>query len=249
MIIKKIRDLNIIELNNNRLVIACDSCGAIGMKEGDVLKVPPFYVGSFTTRVALLEVMCSGAEVITITNNVCNEMEPTGLEIIKGIKKELSEAGVDEIVLTGSTEENFNTTSTAVGITVIGMAHFNKLKLNSVEKPSVIVTIGYPKVGSEIDLEKDKEIVTYSHIKQLQAFEQVYEIVPVGSKGIQYECRQLAKGNNLYLKLEEQKSIDLLKSGGPATCVIAAISEDILKDLLAKIPNINVVGRLMDYDR
>ncbi|HEY5587140.1 MAG TPA: hypothetical protein VIK78_21985 [Ruminiclostridium sp.] len=89
MEIKKIRDLSLISIGDNKkMVIDCDNCGGIGMKAMDELKVPPFYVGRFTTRVALLEVLSTGAEVITITNTIYNEMELTGNNIIKGILEE-----------------------------------------------------------------------------------------------------------------------------------------------------------------
>jgi selenophosphate synthetase-related protein len=117
MIVEKIRDLTIVNISDkNAIVVACDSCGSIGMKKGDVLKIPPFYSGKFTARVGIMEVLCTGAEVVTIVDTVSNEMEPTGNEIIRGIKEELKAANINEVVLTGSTEENFPTISTALGV-------------------------------------------------------------------------------------------------------------------------------------
>ena len=44
------RDVSFIELNADLyLAIACDSCGGIGEKERDVVCVPPYIVGRFTT--------------------------------------------------------------------------------------------------------------------------------------------------------------------------------------------------------
>jgi hypothetical protein len=77
--IEKVRDHTLIELEKgSTLVIACDSCGGIGLKEGDVLKVPPEVTGRYAARVVLLEVLCAGAEVVCLANAVCNEMKPTG---------------------------------------------------------------------------------------------------------------------------------------------------------------------------
>jgi hypothetical protein len=60
MDVLKIRDLTLIKIDSEKtMVIACDSCGSIGMKKYDVLKVPPFFTGKFTTKVALMEVLCS----------------------------------------------------------------------------------------------------------------------------------------------------------------------------------------------
>lgn len=245
MEIKKVRDLTLINLDEEKImVIACDSCGSIGMKEGDVLKVPPFFTGRFTVRVPMLEVMCAGAEIVTITDAVCAEMNPTGIEIINGIKKELEEAKINDIVLTGSTEENFPTISTGVGVTVIGIARSSRLKINNAKEGAVIISIGLPKVGDEIDFVKDMDIVGYEDIRKLQAIEGVYEIVPVGSKGIQYEAEVLAKCSNLKLMLMENTQVDIKKSGGPATSVIAAVNKSALKNIEESIKNVNIIGFL-----
>jgi len=132
MKVNKVRDLTLVSIDEKKtMVISCDSCGGIGLKDGDFLKIPPFYVGKFAARVALFEVLSSGANVVCITNAVCNEMDPTGQEVIKGIKEELKFLNLDNITLTGSTEENFNTNSTAVGITAIGIIENDKLKIKN----------------------------------------------------------------------------------------------------------------------
>lgn len=245
MEVRKIRDLTLITLDEKRtMVIACDSCGGVGMKEGDELKVPPFFVGKFAARVPLLEVMCTGAEVVTITDTVSNEMEPTGAEIISGIKEELMAAGIKDIVLTGSTEENFKTSVTALGTTVVGLVNTNELKVNNIKTDALLISIGLPKVGGQINFVKDDEIVDYPSIKNLLKADFVYEIVPVGSKGIAYEAEQLAINNKLRLKLDKNIIVDINKSGGPATCVIAAIDRSSIDKISETISNINIIGYL-----
>lgn len=243
MDIKKIRDLTLIKLDENKtMVVACDSCGSIGMKEHDVLKVPVFYTGKFTARVGIMEVISTGAEVVTITNAVCCEMNPTGLEIINGIRDELQKADISDVVLTGSTEENFSTYSTGVGISVIGIVDNSKIKVNNINKPCVVISIGMPKVGAEIDLENDKETIDYKSIKKLCENKLVYEIVPVGSKGILYEAQLLANNNNLLFELAN-KNVDFIKkSGGPSTAIIAAVDESELNNLRKNVQNIEVIG-------
>jgi hypothetical protein len=247
MEVKRIRDLSLIALDEKRtMVIACDSCGGIGMKEGDTLKIPPFYVGRFIARVPLLEVLCTGASIVTITDAVCNEMEPTGTEIIKGIKAELSEAGIEDIVLTGSTEDNIPTSSTALGITVVGIINTKDLKVNKAKKNSIIISVGLPKVGREVNVVRDRDLIGYSDISKLLSFDGVYEVVPVGSKGIAYESQQLALSNRLKLYLEEEQGIDIKKSGGPATCVIAAVNPEALPKIKETISNVNILGHLRE---
>ena len=244
MEITKVRDLTLIKIDKKKtMVVACDSCGSIGMKPGDALKVPPFFTGKYTARGALMEVLCTGAKVITVVDAICNEMENTGMEIIEGIKEELKAAGIEDIVLTGSTEENFLTVSTGLGITVVGIVENAALKVNCVKTNAIVVSIGLPKVGAEIKLDNDQEIVQYNIIKVLLNTCEVYEIVPVGSKGIYNEACQLAKFNGMKLIVEEKNCLDINKSAGPSTVVIVALSEKALENI-RYIKNLNIIGRL-----
>jgi len=225
MNVRKVRDVTLVDLGQGKtMVIACDSCGSVGLKERDVLKVPPFITGKYTTRVALLEVLCTGAEVICLTNTICNEMNPTGQEIIQGIEEELREAGIGKVVLTGSTEENFPTVATGLGITAVGLVETEKLKINNIKSDALLVVFGQPKVGQEVLKSSRDDIVGYSLIKQLLKEPEVYEIIPVGSKGILYEMQELARNNQLTISVNKDLEIDLIKSGGPSTAVIAAVS-------------------------
>jgi hypothetical protein len=245
MEVKKVRDLTLIKIDKNKtMVVACDSCGSVGMKEGDSLKVNPFYTGKYTARVALLEVLCTGAEIVTVVDAICNEMKNTGEKIIRGIEEELSAARINRVVLTGSTEENFPTVSTALGITVIGIVETDNLKVNSVKTNSIVVSIGLPKVGEEVKLNNDEDIVHYSDIEILLHTKGVYEIIPVGSKGIFNEACQLAKHNGMKLKIEENINVDINKSAGPSTVVIAAVSDKVM-DNIKHLRNFNIIGSII----
>lgn len=212
------RDLTIISgFGGANLVIACDSCGGIGGKPGDSLRLPPYYAGKFAARVGLTEVICSGASPVAVTNAVSNEMNPTGAEIICGISDELKTAGYPDIALTGSTEENFATIMTAVGITVIGAARDEDLRFHKAESGDVLLLLGLPVIGAEVDL---NGCGFYNEIKYLLSINGVREIVPVGSKGITYEAETLAALNGLSF-VPSETEVDLLKSAGPVTCVLA----------------------------
>ncbi|QDR82164.1 hypothetical protein SPTER_35850 [Sporomusa termitida] len=206
------------------MVIACDSCGGIGLKAGDALQVTPFITGKYAARVAIMEVICAGAEVICLTNTICNEFDPTGIAIIQGIEEELKAAGIREVVLTGSTEENFSTVMTGLGITAVGLAETKKLKINNIKGEALLVALGRPNVGREV-LNRPEEQVNYHTIRQLLGDEAVYELIPVGSQGILYEMQELARNNRLQLKVYEQPGININKSAGPSTVVIAAVSD------------------------
>lgn len=235
------RDLTIVPLEAQNIVIACDSCGAVGNKSGDVFKLPPRYAGKFAARVALTEVLCSGATPVTITNGVACEMQPTGAEIILGIQDELQNAGITDVLLTGSTEENFITSMTALAVTVIGVAKDSELKFEAAAPGDKLVLLGGPKVGAEVDLESAG---FYSDIRQLLSLTGVKEIVPVGSKGIAYEAETLAKISDATSVLYET-SIDYYKSAGPVTCILVLCKNT--ADVLTVCEDATVIGEIRDF--
>ena len=119
--IKKFRDITLLSFGDNIITVACDSCGGIGNKEHDVIKVDPYITGYYTAIVSLSETLAIGAEPITVINTFAVEMNDTGKRILDGIYDALDEIGVDkDSVLTGSTEENIPVTVTGIGLTVIG---------------------------------------------------------------------------------------------------------------------------------
>jgi hypothetical protein len=237
------RDLTIVPLGNQDcLVIACDSCGGIGLKDNDILKLPPRYSAKFTARVALTEVMCGGARPVTLTNGAACEMNPTGEEMILGIKDELQNAGLGEIVLTGSTEENFTTSMTALAITVVGIAKRKDLKFGQAVSGDKLILLGKPKLGAEVDLESAG---FYADIRRLLLNPLVREIVPAGSKGVKHEAKTLAVLNNLAFKPWEA-DIDFLKSAGPATCLLVLCAGPAVSEITESFKEAVVIGELVE---
>ncbi len=247
MKINKIRDLTLVTLPSNQmLVIACDSCGGIGNKVRDVVKTSPDIVGYFTTRVALMEVLATGAELVTVVNNLSVEFNNTGNEILKGVKRAVESISLDQdMIITGSTEENFPTVQTGIGITAIGIIDKNKWEKPRTNKGALAVIAGLPKVGTEV-LEDQGEIFTLELLLKLMSNPKVQEILPVGSKGILYELEEMSKTNGLKTKLDKSINIDLYKSAGPATCAIIAIDEDYYDEMREKCPiPLNKIGRFL----
>lgn len=235
---KQFRDLTFIDINeNDKLVISCDSAGAIGDKEKDIVKTSPETLGYLTLHVALSEVFSIGGEPISIINTLSVEMNPTGKSILKGIKKLLNELNLNEdILVTGSTEENFPTVQTGMGITVIGLLDRKKFKLPYTPKNTLLTVVGIPKVGNEI-LEDEGDIISIDTIRKLKGKDYIYEILPVGSRGILKEIEDLAYSNNSRYSIYENPQIDLEKSAGTSTCLIVSIdyeSYERLKDDIDK---------------
>lgn len=242
----KIRDLDLIPISgDNYLVIGCDSCGGIGQKEMDEVKAPYSIVGAFTLRVALMEVIVSGAEIIGVVDTLNTSMEDGGRELIEGIKDELKRSSINLPVFTGSTEENFRTLQTGLGITVIGMVHKDRLRLCKASKGDVIAIVGKPKVGSEV-LEDKGEIIDINDIKTLLSTDGVNEIVPVGSKGILYEIESLCNSVSLNYTLDKGSSLDIKRSGGPSTCCVIACKREVIQAIRKLINKpFEIVGEIV----
>ncbi|MFN7251073.1 MAG: AIR synthase related protein [Anaerobacillus sp.] len=243
MRISRYRDLTILHDDEKSFVIACDSSGGIGPKKLDVVKTDGYTLGRFLARVVLMEIISVGAKPITIIDTLAVEMNPTGQEIISGIRAEAEQLGLDtNNLLNGSTEENMPVQQTGVGITAIG--EVSNLECESSPGDQVIC-IGVPKVGNEVSLE-DPEICNLPVVQELREIVGVHEIVPIGSKGINYELNELLKRNQMSL-IKFQTGLDLHKSAGPVTCVIATVKLECIETIKKIVTQpISILGRLID---
>ncbi|WP_042349376.1 AIR synthase related protein [Bacillus massiliigorillae] len=237
------RDLTVVSLPNEQcLVTAVDISASIGEKEHDVLSVPPELTGKLTTRVALLEVLASGAEVVAISNVVGVEMNPTGKRIIRGIQEELHSAGLAHLELNGSTEENMTTSQTSVGVFVTGYSPRQQLKLNNIKNGATLLGIGEPRMGQAL-LEKPNLEVSYQLVRELVKSQDILELVPVGSKGIRYEASNLADLNGYHFNEFAKCNPEWLdQSAGPATALIIAVQNESVTAFVKKYPEAYLLG-------
>lgn len=228
MKISKYRDLTLVDMNSDQvLVISCDSSGGIGNKEKDIVKTSPEIVGYYATQVAMMEILSFGAEPAVIVNTLSVEMNDTGKKIINGIEKALKPLDFHASnLITGSTEENFPVIQTGMGITIIGIIDKKKWIKPCTQAGLISAVVGLPKVGDEVLADNNKTIMSISKLAELKEKEYIKEILPVGSKGILYELKEMAKTNDIEFELEESIDLDLEKSAGPSTCVIISIEED-----------------------
>ena len=245
------RDVEVVSINQTQcLVASCDSCGAIGMKELDVLKIPWSITGRLTTRVALLEVLSTGAIPQLMTVAVSNEPHPAGTELVEGVKAELESAGWT-LPMAISTEKNMTTKQTGLGVSVIGIAEKNLLRIGMVQPEDDVYCLGLPKVGAELNNPEDPEIVQVNSIRVLLGILGIHDIIPVGSRGIRLEANQLAATINSCLRIEPTCTINLDKSAGPSTCLIFSSAElpssfEVLKQSFARFPHLPLtrIGKL-----
>lgn len=237
MDIKQLRDLTLLSIDDKRyLGIACDSCGAIGYKEHDVVKASPQITAYQTAKVVLGELMSMGFTPLVLSDGLAVEMDDTGKQLIEGFNQALSKLKTCKVHMTGSTEENMKTVQTSMGVTAIGICDKDKLKYKKTYKNDICILLGMPLIGNDVVNNPDK-ILDIDDFENLYLCNEIKEILPIGSRGISSELDELCEYNNLSFKYEQNISVDLNKSGGPSTsCIITIDRKDIdtVKTLIDK---------------
>lgn len=238
------RDVEVIRIGGDQcLVVACDSCGAVGSKELDAVQAPAYVVGRYTARVALFEVLAAGAQPRAASVAISNEPSPTGDAILHGVRDELSTAGADDIPIAASTEKNMATRQTSVGVTVIGVCGDRELRLGLSRPGDAIYCMGVPKVGHEVGGPEDDRAVQRRHLDALLKREGIHDIIPVGSKGIRWEAGILADAADAHLIIETDPGLDLEKSAGPSSCIVFSCQPDTVLPEFDFIPFVKI-GKL-----
>ncbi|KPL59972.1 hypothetical protein [Rossellomorea vietnamensis] len=223
----QLRDALSISINEDfELILASDCSGGIGMKKGDEVQVDPEIVGYFGFRVSVMECLSAGARLMAV-----QLLNFTGDSVWEryaaGVRLGLSELGMDDIPLTGSSESNFNLNQSALGVTCIGMRVKEPPHL---PHPSLsYALIGTPLVGEEV-------LIHESSIAPLDLFHtciqhpSIVDILPVGSKGVRHELSLLV---GKPLKRGDVYSLhDLDKSSGPATSFIISYKKEDEKNIM-----------------
>jgi hypothetical protein len=202
---------------NKELVLATDNTGGIGLKEKDVVKADYETIGYFGMRVAMLECLSTGAKpLFAVVYNFCGDDH--WLSLMKGVKRTLKEFQIEHIPVTGSTESNVPLEQSAVGFLAGGEVEMANKKISQTPPDAHWAVIGTPLVGPDV-LKHQKQIAPLQLFQKMLALEEVYELLPVGSKGIFYEANMLANMNGMKIK-EIDTDLDIYASSGPATCWI-----------------------------
>lgn len=208
-----LRDAVIIDLDNeHELVITTDGCTGIGNLEGDLFPLEIEEVAWTACKVALMELISLGARPVGYAFNHIADLEDHD-KTETGIEKCLKDFGFIDIPHISSSEKNFKVHQTTITIALTGVREKReKTKCRN----SMYVLIGEPLVGMEV-LENPEKMVLPEEFIRLTKTEGIYEIIPVGSHGVEWELNQFG--------VKPQATvIDLKKSAGPATCVIAEVS-------------------------
>lgn len=206
------RDANLIKFKNGFLIHACDSAGGIGNLENDLLSVPIEVTVKYTLRTALMEVISLGGKPLSASFEFMNGSEYAKIAM-NGVKDILGRFTLPYVI---STEKNFKTSQSGIGVSVIGFV--NDPIIGKATPGSQVFVAGFPLFGEEV-LRMEDKVLTFDEFLNLRASKNVGEIIPVGSSGIYEEAELLALNSKLKLKIERDEEW-LHKSGGPSTCVV-----------------------------
>jgi AIR synthase related protein, N-terminal domain len=230
------RDVQIIPLDPRRvMVVSCDSAGGIGSKPLDRVRASPFVVGKFTARVALMEILSTGAEPVCVASALSVEPKPTGNKILSGVRAEMRYAQLNpNTPIVNSAEKNVEVKSTGVGVMAVGITIRKRLRVGRCEASDEILAIGLPQVGGEVLRADKKDVITNSRdVRRLMRSNLVHELIPAGSRGVLHEAHVLASDSQLLLKRERGLKLDVRKSAGPATAIVSACRKNSLERIVA----------------
>jgi hypothetical protein len=245
--IDTLRDIRLLRLDRGRiLVVSCDSAGGVGPKPFDTIKVSGRVVGKFTARVALMEALSLGALPFCVTVSLSVEPQPTGAQILEGVRNELRHASLRTQITLLSSEKNFAVKQTGLGITVMSIVPPRSLRMKMCKPGDIIVAIGTPQVGKEvISGENGRRVPNTRDVRKLLKIPFVHEMIPVGSQGILREAQILARDSGLTFTPESEPCLDILKSAGPATVTLCAIPSSravLLRKAIGK--SVSAIGTL-----
>jgi hypothetical protein len=179
-----------------------------------------------TARVALMELLATGADPIAITGTFAVEPQPTANLVLEGVREEVRNARLGGVRILCSSEKNVKVDQTGIGVTAIGLLSNSAMKIGRCREGDEIIAIGDPSVGQEVvAAEKTRRVADTLDVIRLRGNPVVHELIPVGSKGILYEARAMARDSKLSFEPLDSQNIDLRKSAGPATVLLAALGK------------------------
>lgn len=239
------RDLSLVDLHSGeKLVIACDSSAGIGEKEDDMVKIAPSIMAAYSLRVPLMELFCFKAKPIAVIDTIGNEMTPTGKKIILGIKQELVKAGLTNLPLNGSTEDNMVTQTTSLGVTVIGVIASSSDTGALFDEQLSVYQLGTPYVG-EMVKKHLSDIFSYDLVKKIRLDPAVLDMLPVGSKGIKYETNQMALSHQLKITpIGNWDAPEFSQSAGPATVILIGVKKQQARNFHSRYPQLKLIACL-----
>ncbi|EPR28971.1 putative membrane associated protein [Geobacillus sp. WSUCF1] len=135
------RDVLFLPLTDGReLAIAADGSAAVGEKPGDAVYAPAETVAYFAARVALMELLSVGAEAsaVILQNFVADDRWEA---LCRGIERACHELSL-RLPVTGSTESNFSTVQSALGVMAVGTVAAERKRIGVTPEGAKFAVIG-----------------------------------------------------------------------------------------------------------
>ena len=250
--VRAFRDLSCVSLTAHQtLVAACDALAGIGQLPMDTVRAGPEVVGHFALRVPLLEVIAAGATPFLVIHNLGIPRGAYSDAVLNGMHDLADTVGLtNPDSFNGSTEDNVPVGQTGLGVTVIGSTTNPQLQWATSQPGNLLVLAGFPKSAPKVDVRmEDPEIVSVVDVQWLRRQPGIFDIVPVGSRGIRYEGNELAKSARLSVEWFSVP-IDLDASGGPSTAVLFAVQSSRLHEIAQTMrAPVTVIGCLRNEPR
>ncbi|MBF8185323.1 hypothetical protein ITP53_06145 [Nonomuraea sp. K274] len=221
------RDMSLYPIGNGTLLVtACDAAGGIGEKGEDIEPAPPESVGYFCARVTMLELLTLGATICSVSCTFSVEREPTGRRLLAGVRKQLREESLDgRIAFTISSENNFPSVQTGIGVTMSGLVGERDVPWDAVHPGDRLLVLGSRLVGRHVRV-GHPAMVRVPTVRSLVKCDEVREVIPVGSGGVAGELAQLAARGIRIDTSSHADTADWSGSGGPATAVLVIAASD-----------------------
>lgn len=231
--VRSMRDLLVFE-SNRKLVLACDSVGGIGARPGDTCAADEKDTAYFAARVPLLEVLCAGAQPLILVDTLCQDKD-SAATVIEEFRAIAAEAGIPAEGVTGSTEDNVETSVTGIGVVVVGEIR-EKLLSGGANPGDLVVCVGWPRSAPADRLyRKHPDVVPIPAVRTLLRSGLLTDALPVGSKGLEWEVEQLSHSAGLSAVWIEDQPIPVKTSGGPSSCVLLSFAPENEEELQTMI--------------
>jgi hypothetical protein len=220
--IEQVRDVTVLhQPGGNDILFAFDVIGGIGPQPGDAVRAEPEDVGYFGARVVLAELLALGAAPLFLADLLTVPWQGPGERVVHGMRDLVADAGLGDLPVTGSTEENVVATATGAGFVAVGEATPGGLRYGLARPGDRIYLLGRPKSApQDIVRRGDPEAVSLAALRGIVADERVKEVLPLGSRGLAHELGEIARRGLRPANIALLPQDLFYRSAGPATAVL-----------------------------
>lgn len=205
-------------------LLSSDVTAGIGPGSEDNIKLETGLVTRFVMRVVLMDILAVGANplAVTVTTSLPRSSEE---EITAAVRTSLTAWGCpQQLPMTGSSEDNFSTTQTAIGVTILGRAGLDQVRKIGSQPGNKLYLIGAPVSGAEV-LARQNDLVSWKELAFLLDDPETSDIIPVGSGGARARIGRLTELTDLEFNSAGHHLAEV--SAGPATSLLISSRQEI----------------------